>query len=159
MYADSDGSNARTNSTLELATYLWENYIEVQESTHIFLLGIGDAYLGLMNLLNNQESCTDRITFFISFVAETPLNRIRRATNDELVARWFYQRSLIFVAGKHGLWARDRRPKKKFGTLVESPYNDLNEMLVGHRDQVTQLLEQETEDWRVQQPLESQIGR
>ncbi|KAL9080214.1 MAG: hypothetical protein Q9157_000997 [Trypethelium eluteriae] len=158
-YADPDESSSRSNTTFELATYLWENYIEVHESTHVFLLGIGDAYLGLINLLSNQESCTDRITFLISFVAETPLNRIRRPADEDEVARWFYQHSLIFVARKHGLWDRDRKPRKKFGRLVESAYDDLNEMLVGHREQVMRLLEQETEEWRLAQPLESQIGR
>ena len=142
-----------------MATYLWENYIEVHESTHVFLLGIGDAYLGLINLLSNQESCIDRITFVISFVAETPLNKIRRATDEENVARWFYQRSLIFVAGKHGLWERDRKPRKKFGNLVESAYDELNEMLIGHREHVTRLLQQETEEWRMQQPPKSEIER
>ncbi|KAI9689327.1 MAG: Histone deacetylase hda1 [Bathelium mastoideum] len=158
-YADPDASNARAAATLELATYIWENYIEIYESTHVFLLGIGDAYLGLINLLSSQESCTDRVTFVISFVAETPLNRIRRATDEDMMARWFYDHSLIFVAGKHGLWERDRKPRKKFGKLVESAYDELNEMLVGHREQVTRLLERVTRDWRVQQPLESQIGR
>ena len=157
-YVAPDGTLARGNHTEELATYLWENYIEVHESTHIFLLGIGDAYLGLINLISNQESCTDRITFVMAFVAESPLNRVRRATDEEILARWFYEHSLIFVAGKHALWDRDRKPRRKFGKLVESPFDDLNEMLLQHRAQVTGLLEEATMNWRVQQPLESQIG-
>ncbi|KAI9814010.1 MAG: Polyamine deacetylase hdac10 [Pycnora praestabilis] len=41
----------RITMTEELATYLWENYIECNEPTEIFFLGVGDAYHGLLHIL------------------------------------------------------------------------------------------------------------
>jgi histone deacetylase 6 len=39
------------NQTKELLCYLWDNYLEVFASKHIVLMGVGDAYLGVKQLL------------------------------------------------------------------------------------------------------------
>jgi histone deacetylase 6 len=66
-YTRSDSTSVRAHQTRELATYIWENYIEYvcaymvetgltsgrpYDATQVFFMGIGDAYLGLVDLLS-----------------------------------------------------------------------------------------------------------
>ena len=71
-YFEPDSVDLRAATTRELATYLWENYIEyvyfdcdckhifvnvsfrVNDSTDIVLMGIGAAYAGVVWLLSNE---------------------------------------------------------------------------------------------------------
>ncbi len=54
------------------------------------------------------------------------------------------------MAANHAAWdpERHRKPRKKYGHLLKSPYTNLNEMLAEHRTKVTDLLNKETEEWR-----------
>ena len=38
----------------ELLCYLWDNYFEVNTASSIFLMGVGDAYLGIKQLLTSR---------------------------------------------------------------------------------------------------------
>jgi histone deacetylase 6 len=48
----------RPSQTEELAGYLWDNYIEPNEATHVFFIGVGDAFYGVANLLINRGEFT-----------------------------------------------------------------------------------------------------
>lgn len=44
----------------ELMCYLWDNYIQLYDSAQeIFLMGVGDAYLGVKVLLISRGMCLD----------------------------------------------------------------------------------------------------
>lgn len=38
----------------ELVCYIWDNYLQLYDAEELFLLGIGDAYLGVKVLLTNR---------------------------------------------------------------------------------------------------------
>lgn len=38
----------------ELMCFLWDNYLEMHESEHIVLMGVGDSYIGVRELLVNR---------------------------------------------------------------------------------------------------------
>ena len=79
-------------------------------------MGIGDAYLGLVDLLShngkhllleislprprnlrNAENCTEGDTvvqYLIGFVADTTIQSVRRATDDSISA-WYHEVSLF----------------------------------------------------------------
>jgi histone deacetylase 6 len=38
----------------ELLCYLWDNYFEVNTASSIFIMGVGDAYLGIKQLLTSR---------------------------------------------------------------------------------------------------------
>jgi len=38
----------------ELLCYLWDNYLQINESASITLMGVGDAYLGIKQLLTSR---------------------------------------------------------------------------------------------------------
>lgn len=45
---------------------------------------------------------------------------------------------------------RTRKPRKKYGRLHQSSKENLNEMLVEHRSEVTEILDEETHEWRLE---------
>jgi hypothetical protein len=78
------------------------------DATQVFFMGVGDAYLGLVDLLshngkylstphrtptnNRPENCTDPdsiVECLIGFVADTTIQSIKRAT-DDTISDWYY---------------------------------------------------------------------
>jgi hypothetical protein len=45
---------ALQEQTKELLCYLWDNYFEINQSSSITLMGVGDAYLGIKQLLTSR---------------------------------------------------------------------------------------------------------
>lgn len=43
-----------------LICYLWDNYLQLADADHIFLMGVGNAYLGVKVLLINRG----KVAFF-----------------------------------------------------------------------------------------------
>ncbi|KAH8716962.1 hypothetical protein GQ44DRAFT_775716 [Phaeosphaeriaceae sp. PMI808] len=143
-YIKADDSAARALQTRELAAYIWDNYIEPHDATQVFFMGIGDAYLGLVDLLSNNEQCSESesvIECLIAFVAETTIQSIKRAT-DDLIADWYYAHSKIFIKNSHYVWdpTRQRKLRRKLGNLVKSPQDSLDTMLEEHLEEVQDLL-------------------
>ncbi|MCJ1304776.1 Histone deacetylase hda1 [Hypocenomyce scalaris] len=135
---------ARTAATEELAVYLWENYIECNDAQEIFFVGVGDAYHGVMHLLNNHEGFFERIAGVINFVAENPLRSVHDQ-NVYYLSKWYYKNSLVFVADNHLVWSPDgplagKKSTKRYGAFIRSPKVGLNEMLVVHQQQVQQFI-------------------
>ncbi|QKX55544.1 uncharacterized protein TRUGW13939_02638 [Talaromyces rugulosus] len=130
----------RPTQTEELAGYLWDNYID--ESTHIFFMGVGDAFFGVANLLINRDSIYQRVNSVVSFVSENPVRAVASPTQTWL-SRWYKDNSLVFVSYTHGLWHNEgrRKPSKRYGRLLESPKVGLNEMLLHHKMEVAEWID------------------
>lgn len=140
----------RTAEATQLLTYLWENYIELNEATHVFLLGTNTGHGAIINFIKaNEDRAQEKLTRAISFVQDVPLQSCKSATNDAL-AGWYYQSSLVFVAVGHNFWYSDyaRKIKKRFGHVFKSPEESISEMLTAHKETVTEMLLEETEHWR-----------
>ncbi|KAF2200256.1 Arginase/deacetylase [Delitschia confertaspora ATCC 74209] len=151
QYVEVDDHDTRASQSRELATYIWENYIEPHNATQVFFMGIGAAYTALVDLLGATESCTEPdsiVKYMIAFVSESGVQSIKRATDDN-IGNWYFNHSLIFVAENHHVWApeRTRRLRRKYGQLRKSSSTHLEQMLLIHRKQVTDLLLAEKEAW------------
>ncbi|UPX18448.1 Histone deacetylase [Ascochyta rabiei] len=143
-FASADDAKARSDKTREMANYLWTNYIHPSDATQVFFMGIGDAYQGLVDLLGRNETTTDedsRIEILIGFVAESSIQSVKRPTDDDIGA-WYYYHTKIFVKQSHYAFSRNSKKKlrKKLGNLQQSDWDTLDEMLMGHRDEVQELL-------------------
>ncbi|KKY25385.1 putative histone deacetylase [Diplodia seriata] len=151
-FADADPDDLRGFLTRELATYLWENYISLGENTHKFFMGVGAAYGGILDLLGENDDCTKETDHTFAFIAENSLQSIKKLT-DDYIGDWYYNSSHIYVAQNHAAWdpARQRKLRKKYGYVVRSPHDDLSNMLEEHRDEVTDIMLQLTEEWREEQ--------
>jgi histone deacetylase 6 len=50
----------------ELLCYLWDNYLQINESASITLMGVGDAYLGIKQLLTSRGTPSTHFAPFLS---------------------------------------------------------------------------------------------
>ncbi|KAF1844706.1 uncharacterized protein K460DRAFT_284171 [Cucurbitaria berberidis CBS 394.84] len=159
-YLRSDDSAARAQQTRDLAGYLWDNYIEPHDATQVFFMGIGDAYLGLVDLLSHNDHTTELdspVECLIGFVADTTIQAIRRATGDT-IANWYHAHSNIFVKNSHFVWdpKRQRKLRRKLGNLVKSPKDSLDDMLEEHLEEVQNLLLTKKSEFEKENSLSSQ---
>ncbi|KAL8903630.1 MAG: hypothetical protein Q9207_003805, partial [Kuettlingeria erythrocarpa] len=106
----------------ELAIYLWENYIEPNDSTSIIFLGIGSPSREIVHLLNHRESFFQRISAIITFIDAssfpTPALPSVSDQNTYYLSKWYKQNSLVYVSSSHPVWKvdgaeRERRPGKR----------------------------------------------
>ncbi|GAM86032.1 hypothetical protein ANO11243_040420 [Dothideomycetidae sp. 11243] len=167
-HKDPELKESRAKEALLLATYLWENYIELNDSTHIFILGVGAAYNAIIELLKSNDRVSSRVTKLFFFVSEQSLHSCRSATYDNL-SMWYYDHSLVFVANNHHIWdytngnnngtgsnGMARKPKKRFGALVRSDFDALEDMLAERLDHVSGLMANLTQGWEEPDPSEAE---
>lgn len=122
----------------ELAVYLWENYIDNHDASKIFFIGVGTAHSGIMHLINNREGIYQRVSGVVNLVAEEPLVPVSDQ-NLYFLSKWYKTNSCNFVSQSHRVWVLppgQKKPSKRFGTLVASPAKSLNDMLVKHQSEV-----------------------
>ncbi|KAK6825398.1 histone deacetylase clr3 [Apiospora arundinis] len=121
----------------ELMNYIWDNYLQLWEAEDIFLLGIGNAYLGV-KLLLTERHCKDRISGVINFV--TGNLRPVKSSVDEDLSGWYKRNSLVFVADDHACWIdadmAKKVSKKRFGGVKRSSQIGLNKMMYAHANEV-----------------------
>ncbi|KAG9664268.1 histone deacetylase clr3, partial [Aureobasidium melanogenum] len=149
-YAAEADPQQRTDETESLAKYLWDNYIELSDSDHIFFMGVGQAYSSLIGFLKKNDRCREKLRKIIGFISDScPLPSYKSATDDYL-DRWYKDTSKIYVAADHYLWEKHKMkpPSRKWGSLQESDYNDMQEMLAYHHKEVTGILNAEINGWQ-----------
>lgn len=120
----------------------------VSDATHLFVVGIGAAYASIIELFKANERYTNRVDKVFMFIDKQPLHSCRSATDDDL-SNWYYHHSLVCAAAEHNIWEyTSKKPKKRFGTLVRSDRDNLQEMLLEQWDKVTGTMADLTADWQ-----------
>ncbi|KYK54228.1 Histone deacetylase superfamily [Drechmeria coniospora] len=119
-----------------LICYLWDNYLQLYEADEIFLLGVGNAYLGVKMLLINRD-CKDRISGVVNFVTGN-LRPVKSDVDTEL-SSWYKENSQVYVAGDHACWTDHELTRKvhkrRFGTVIRSDMLGLNNMMNEHAEE------------------------
>lgn len=120
----------------ELAEYLWDNYIDLNDATHLFIIGVGEAYQAVLHLLNSRtDAFTNGVTGIINFINGDLLPASDQVIYDK--PKWYRQNTLNFVSHNHLAWSIDKKKStKRYGNLVQSPARGLNDMLMAHKEQV-----------------------
>ncbi|KAI1780603.1 putative histone deacetylase A [Hypoxylon cercidicola] len=125
----------------ELVCYIWDNYLQLYDVEQLFLVGVGNAYLGVKILLTNRES-KDRISGVVNFVTGS-LRPIKSEVDPEL-SSWYKRNSLVYVTNDHACWGdpdlAKKVLKKRFGGVVKSPVVGLNHMMEAHAKDVFQFI-------------------
>ncbi|KAI4863668.1 putative histone deacetylase A [Hypoxylon rubiginosum] len=125
----------------ELVCYIWDNYLEIYEPEELFIIGAGNAYMGVKILLTNRDS-KHRIAGVINFVTGN-LRPIKSETDTEL-SSWYKQNSLVYVTKDHACWSdadlSKKILKKRFGAVRKSPAGGLNQMMEAHAEDVFQFI-------------------
>lgn len=152
-YEEAERLEVRAKHAFELAAYIWENHIEIYEASHVFIMGVGTAYASIVQLLKHNDRCRDRISKIFSFISDQDAMHSYKATTDDFLDRWYRDTSMIFVAENHYIWekAKTKALSKRWGTLVQSPKTDIQEMLQYHMQQVVGEIMEMTEAWREEQ--------
>ena len=101
-------------------------------------MGIGQAYLSLVDLLKANDRCRDKLTKIFGFIPDDCGLPSYKSSTDDYLDRWYRDVSRIFLAKNHYFWEKNRHkaPSKRWGTLVASGYNDVQDMLVHHQTDV-----------------------
>ncbi|KAM4066934.1 arb2 domain-containing protein [Hirsutella rhossiliensis] len=124
----------------QLVCYVWDNFLQLYDTDEIFLLGVGNAYLGVKVLLINRD-CKFRISGVVNFVTGN-LRPVKSDVDNEL-SSWYKENSRVYVAGDHACWSDHELTRKvnkrRFGTVVRSEMLGLNKMMQEHAE--------EAQDW------------
>ncbi|KAJ4228214.1 Histone deacetylase hda1 [Fusarium solani] len=119
-----------------LVCYLWDNYLQLYDAENIFIMGVGNAYLGVKVLLVNRD-CKARISGVVNFVNGT-LRPVKSDIDTDL-SSWYKDNSRVYIAGDHACWSDPdltrKVHKRRFGTVVRSPKFGLNKMMQAHADE------------------------
>ncbi|KAL1900896.1 Histone deacetylase hda1 [Sporothrix stenoceras] len=120
----------------ELVCYIWDNYLQISESAQqIFLLGVGNAYLGVKVLLVNRD-CKSRIDGVVNFVNGS-LRAVKSDADPDLT-QWYKTHSRVYVGTDHACWQTSeftrKINKRRFGDVVRSPFMGLSRMLKEHAE-------------------------
>ncbi|KIV98406.1 hypothetical protein, variant 8 [Verruconis gallopava] len=148
-FEDIDPLETRLKAMRECAMYLWENHIEPYDATDVFLMGVGDAAAAITYLLSHADDIQQRISWVFNFTCEHDLRAVQRA-GDDYFADWYFKHSSCFVAHDHQAWSpeRTRRVRRKYGNLIRSGSNDLNEILLEAKENVQERMMELTRKWR-----------
>lgn len=165
------------DQTREIMCYIWDNYLENTRAS-ITLLGVGDAYMGIKQLLisrgKNQLSCFARglannyvdaryrITGILSFVAGS-LRPVRSDVDLDLAA-WYKKGSLIYVSPEHACWSDENAIKKirkaRYGRIekadidVVGDENGVGKMLNQYRDVACEWMLKRVQQWELENVAE-----
>ncbi|TAQ86404.1 hypothetical protein B7494_g5271 [Chlorociboria aeruginascens] len=142
----------------ELLCYLWDNYLELAPCNNIAFMGVGDAYLGIKQLLLSRN-CRSRISCILSFV--TGALRPVRSETDHGLSSWYKERTKIYVPPTHSCWNDEESARKvrknRFGTVVESRVKGLGDMLSVYMEEGVTWIEQRVESVRDRDETEEEV--
>ncbi|KAJ4306848.1 Histone deacetylase hda1 [Collariella sp. IMI 366227] len=138
----------------ELVCYIWDNYLQLYDNVEdIFLMGVGNAYLGIKMLLINRLDVKTRISGVINFV-NGALRPVKSDVDADL-SSWYKEHSHVYVANDHACWSDPdltrKVMKRRFGHVIRSTANGLTPMMAEHFEDVKgfvmdRVTEEEEED-------------
>ncbi|KAK4461160.1 histone deacetylase clr3 [Cladorrhinum samala] len=125
----------------ELTCYLWDNYLQLFDVEDLFLIGVGNAYLGVKTLLINRN-VKERISGIVNFV-DGSLRPVKSDV-DEYLSAWYRENSQVYVANDHACWSDPdltrKVMKRRFGNAIRSQVNGLTMMMMEHLKDVQQFI-------------------
>ncbi|KAI9713671.1 MAG: Histone deacetylase hda1 [Chrysothrix sp. TS-e1954] len=134
----------------DVAKYLWQNYLDLGDTSHFVFMAIGDSSAGLVRLLKQDNDILRRVHLVINFIsAYSPLNGVMNE-DDPSIAKTYKSNSMIFAADDHDAYMLAIKLKRKHGNVIRSPYTNVQQMLKEHMDEVTSRLLEIRREWTVQ---------
>ncbi|KAK9454220.1 hypothetical protein V1511DRAFT_416140 [Dipodascopsis uninucleata] len=148
IFTGQEDENYNTSVALQdLCLYIWDNYLDLSDARNLIFIGIGDAHAGIVYLSGHRE-VRDRVRATIAFTEDEPLCAIV-PIRDEFIIDWYYKNSLVLTCNKHPVWDISnggKNPRKKFGNVLRTEYDNINELMVGKFDQVVAFAEEDIEE-------------
>ncbi|ESZ92003.1 hypothetical protein SBOR_7618 [Sclerotinia borealis F-4128] len=146
-YPPRPGGSELESQMKDLVCYIWENFIELYDSDNIILMGVGDAYLGIKQLLTSRD-CRPRVAGVLAFITGS-LRPIKSET-DSTLSSWYKSNSEIYVAGNHACWTDEENIRKvrkqRFGKVVRSEETGLVKMMRRHQPSAKEWMQEKFEE-------------
>ncbi|KAK4241069.1 histone deacetylase clr3 [Achaetomium macrosporum] len=119
----------------ELMCYVWDNYLQLYDGVEdIFLMGVGNAYLGVKMLLISRLDVKSRVSGVVNFVNGN-LRPVKSDADADL-SSWYRDNSQVYVANDHACWSDPdltrKVMKRRFGNVIRSHANGLTPMMAEH---------------------------
>lgn len=170
LYLPKSSETELQQQTKELLCYLWDNYLENTRAS-ITLMGVGDAYLGIKQLLISRSNFTSsnvkiplltlpadsksRIPGILSFVAGN-LRPVKSET-DQYLSNWYKANSQIYVSPDHACWSDEESARKvqrsRFGKVVKADIevgrgeNGVGKMLKRYEEEAGEWVLAKVQQW------------
>ncbi|KAK3297738.1 histone deacetylase A-like protein [Chaetomium fimeti] len=123
----------------ELMCYIWDNYLQLYDTVEdIFLMGVGNAYLGIKVLLINRLDVKSRVAGVVNFVNGS-LRPVKSDVDGDL-SSWYKEHSQVYVANDHACWSDRKVMKRRFGNVIRAQVNGLTPMMAEHFADVQQFV-------------------
>ncbi|KAH8904003.1 hypothetical protein BR93DRAFT_158794 [Coniochaeta sp. PMI_546] len=138
-YTEATNDKTLQSQMRELVCYIWDNYLQLYDPMpEIFLMGVGNAYLGVKMLLISRADVKSRVSGVVNFV-NGDLRAVKSEVDPEL-SGWYKEHSLVYVANNHMCWANPEYARKvhkrRFGTVLRSSQDSLVMMMKEHQEDV-----------------------
>ena len=136
-----------------LLKYLWDNYIQVHNATHLFLIGNDVGHVALANLIQDDDGgrVREKITAAISFVDQVDVHPCASPSSIDVgLPAWYRDHSLVFVSPHHRFWQDTKQPKSRFGRVTKTLAASMPDMLREARDKVFDRMQEDTSKWRAE---------
>ncbi|KAF3923438.1 hypothetical protein ABW21_db0207220 [Orbilia brochopaga] len=131
--AEAEGANQRVAANTvyddpnNLMLQLWDNYIDLCDAEKLVLIGIGEAYKNVLNLISLRD-CRVKTVACVNFIARMPLYAVNN-TRDETIGHWYGKHSRVYVSRTHDVWTQPKKPKARYGSLEAVGENELDSLV------------------------------
>lgn len=142
QYSSNETDLARVEGE-KLAGYLYTNYIEPNDHSHVILIGAGNAFHAITRLLTETEAVQTRLAGVLGFVGTNPVRPIGTGNNPWLRS-WYKENSLIFVTETHNLWKSTKQPSSG---KISSRYGNVHSSKGSYANEVMWLNQQDAREW------------
>ncbi|KTW28090.1 hypothetical protein T552_01951 [Pneumocystis carinii B80] len=109
----------------ELCIYIWDNHLEMADAKNIIFIGVGQGCQGFIHLME-YRNIYDRVDAIVQFYGD---NSLKAISSNEEIADWYFKHSLVLTSNQHPIWNFPKRIKGKFGRIIRSDSNEINEIL------------------------------
>lgn len=126
-------------SICEQVLDVWDNYVELSDSTNVILIGIGNACSGIVQLLKQRE-IRHKAKLCFSFISNHSIRPLR--VPDETLINWYYKNSLVIVANSHPIFAAIEAGKntRVYGRIERSRNENIEDVVFSSLERLTQFV-------------------
>ncbi|TDL21881.1 histone deacetylase complex protein [Rickenella mellea] len=101
--------------TLELMTYVWDNYIQISGAKHVLLVGHGRGCEAMVELIDKrQRNIMKKVRAVVQVVGNTNIPHLPRGL-DETFIHWYKENSFVAAPQQHRIFTDANKVVKRLG--------------------------------------------
>jgi histone deacetylase 6 len=143
-------------SSLDILTYLWDNYVQLSGAQRVVLIGHGPGCDPLITLLNDRSSSIQKtVKAILQIVGHSSVPRIPADVGD--LRPWYIKRSFVVLPSNHYILAPDskRKTHKLHGVLFPLDEPQATKLIMRALPRIQKFVEEELQRY----PVAGIVGR